>query len=319
MSKRELAERRSTKARMGRPRRAHFDDLGLRRALSDRLLPLLVAAMTFLAALTLAGVLAAAGIARHWQEGAAATLTVQVPNPREPAAAPPTPEGSRLDRVTALLRGSPGITDVHVLSSAELATLLGPWLGTATEASALPLPAVLEVHLAPGAAGPDPDLVARLAALAPGTFVEAHGEWLDRLTLLARSLQACAAAALVLVGAVGAAVVAMATRAGLAARRDAIEIVHGLGATDRYIASRFARRATLLTLVGACVGVVVAVPVLLGLAELATPFMAGSPPDVAGLLPTPLWLALPMLPPLVAAIGWMTARSTVRRWLRALL
>ena len=66
-------------------RRTRFDDLGLRRALSDRLLPLLVAAMTFLAALTLAGVLAAAAVARHWQEGAAATLTVQVPNPGEPA------------------------------------------------------------------------------------------------------------------------------------------------------------------------------------------------------------------------------------------
>ncbi len=40
-------------------RPARFDDLGLRRALSDRLLPALVAAMTFLAALTLAGVVGA--------------------------------------------------------------------------------------------------------------------------------------------------------------------------------------------------------------------------------------------------------------------
>ena len=297
--------------RSRRPTR--FDDLGLRRALSDRLLPLLVAAMTFLASLTLAGVLAAAAIARHWQSGAAATLTVQVPHPRDPAG-----DGTRLERVTELLRGSPGVTDVHVLSTAELADLLGPWLGTAAEASALPLPGVIEVHLASGETGPDPDLTTRLDSAAPGTFVEGHGAWLDRLGLLARSLQACAAAALVLVGCVGAAMVALATRAALAARRDAIEIVHGLGATDGFVASRFAKRATLLAGIGACAGVLLALPVLLGLAALAAPFMAAPPPDVPDMLPATLWLALPTLPPVMAVIGWFTARTTVRRWLRAL-
>ena len=53
---------------MPEPRRrlrpARFDDLGLRRALGDRMLPLLVAAMTFLAALALAGSAAAAALGR---------------------------------------------------------------------------------------------------------------------------------------------------------------------------------------------------------------------------------------------------------------
>ena len=298
---------------LARRRTGRFDDLGLRRALSDRLLPALVAAMTFLAALTLAGVLAAAGVAQHWQNGAAAVLTVQVPSPLDPAGS-----GTRVDRVASLLRGSPGITKVRVLSAAELSELLGPWLGTAGQSAALPLPAVLEVHLAPGESGPDPDLAARLTAAAPGTLLEGHGEWLDRLTLLARSLQACATAALVLVGCVGGAVVAMATRAGLAARRDAIEIVHGLGATDGFIADRFARRTTVLAAAGACAGVVVAVPVLLGLAELAAPFMSVEPADLPDALPPALWLALPVLPVLVGGIGWLTAQTTVRRWLRAL-
>ena len=41
-----------------------------------------------------------------------------------------------------------------------------------------------------------------------------------------------------------AAVVAVATRTGLVARRAAIEIVHGLGATDTYIAVTGLRGAT---------------------------------------------------------------------------
>ena len=56
-----------------------FDELGLRRAISDRMLPFLVAAMAFLAALALAGWVGAASLARHWQQGAGSEVTVQVP------------------------------------------------------------------------------------------------------------------------------------------------------------------------------------------------------------------------------------------------
>jgi cell division transport system permease protein len=86
--------------------------------------------------------------------------------------------------------------------------------------------------------------------------------WIRRLSVLSRSLQACAGLALLLVAAVAAAVIAVATRAGLVARREAIEIVHGLGATDSYIAARFAGRATLLAATGGIAGAVIALPVL---------------------------------------------------------
>ena len=113
--------------------------------------------------------------------------------------------------------------------------------------------------------------------------------------------------------------IAVATRAGLAARRDAIEIVHGLGATDGFIAGRFASRATVLTAAGACLGALVALPVLLGLAALAAPF-TGMGTEAASMpgLPAPLWAALPALPAGAAAIGWVTAQGTVRGWLRRL-
>ena len=99
--------------------------------------------------------------------------------------------------------------------------------------------------------------------------------WIRRLGRLSRSLQACAGMALLLVAAVAAAVIAVATRAGLAARREAIEIVHGLGATDGYIAARFAGRATLLAATGGVAGALLALPVLLTLAILAAPFAGG--------------------------------------------
>ena len=298
-------------------RPAGFDELGLRRALADRMLPFLVAAMAFLAALALAGWVAAASLAQGWQAGAGASLTVQVPHPADVAEA----GGTRLERVLGRLRGMPGIASAHALSDAELTKLLQPWLGGAgADSSALPLPGVIAVRLADPALPLDP-VAAQVQEVAPGTLVEDESVWAGRLAVLGRSLQACAAAALLVVAAVAAAVIAVATRGGLMARREAIEIVHGLGATDGYIAARFAARATLLAASGGVVGGILALPVLLALARLAAPFATASAAAQGGVLdglPVALWLLLPGLPLAAAIIGFCTAQGTVRRWLRRL-
>ncbi len=317
-------------------RPAGFDDLGLKQALGDRMLPLLVAAMAFLAALAIAGSIGAAAIGRHWQSGAAATLTVEIPNPGDPSidtAASPLSDSrqNRRDRVVALLGATPGIASARALTEAELDDLLRPWLGAAADQLALPLPAVVEVHLADPPA--DLGVIAKqLQAVAPGTVVERHDVWVRRLAALATSLQACAWAILAIVAGVATAVIAVATRAGLAARRDSIEIVHGLGATDGYIARRFAQRATVLAAVGGTIGALAALPVLLALAGLAAPFGTGvgstaltnammDLPLVARALatfPPLLWAVLPGLPIMACAIGFATAQATVRAWLRRL-
>ena len=301
-----------------RPRRS--DDLGLQRALSGRLLPFMAGAMAFLAALAGAGATAASSLASQWRDDAASLVTVQVPQP----AAPATAGGSRQDAVAGLLGKIPAAS-VRRLDEPEIAGLLKPWLGDDAPQLSLLLPAVFELR----AGTTPPALPAQLEAAAPGTLIEQNGAWLDRLVTLAASLRACAALALLVVGLVAACVVAMAARAGLAARRDAIEIVHGLGATDRTIAGQFAGRLTGLTFAGAVAGVLLALPVLLGLARLTSLFRAfaspGSSAQTGALpgailesLPGPLWGVLPALPVLGALVAWLTTQVTVRRWLARL-
>ncbi|WP_284945193.1 cell division protein FtsX [Acidisoma cladoniae] len=310
---------RATRRRERHLRPAGFDDLGLKRAISDRLLPLLVAAMAFLAALAFAGAVATASLAQHWQQGAASEVTVQVPTPNDPAA---TGGDTRLHAVLAALRADAAVIHATPMSTDDLGALLKPWLGPQGSTLALPLPAIVSVQLASGAALSS-GLAGKLTAVAPDTLLESADVWAARLSALARSLQACAAVALLVVVAVAIAVVAVATRAGLTARREAIEIVHGLGATDRYIAGRFARRAMRLAAAGGVGGAIAALPVLLWLAYLAAPFAQGTvtsgtePPPLFA-LPLPLWVALPVLPFATAAIGFITAEGTVRRWLRRL-
>lgn len=306
--------------RMVSLRPARFDELGLRRALASRMLPLLVAAMAFLAALALAGWFGAAAVAGRWQHGAGASLTLQVPQPAQPAL---RRDQTRLAAVLGILNATPGIASAHALSDRELSDLLRPWIGAAADRLAIAIPAVIAVQLADS----NPDLEPmqrRIAETAPGTFVEDHGVWTGRIVVLARSLQACAGIALLLVAAVAASVIALATWAGLSTRRETIEIVHGLGATDGYIAGRFAARATLHAALGAAAGALAALPVLLTLAQFAAP-LAGQPAlpaetlqDALQTLPAALWLALPCLPLGAAAIGFVTAQGAVRNWLRSL-
>ncbi|MCC6716569.1 MAG: hypothetical protein IT555_01675 [Acetobacteraceae bacterium] len=318
-----MARRAASRLAAGR-----LDGLGLRHAPGWRMLPLVVAAMAFLAALAMAGAQGAAELGRHWQRGAAATLTVQVPRSGD-APSPPAAEGeTRRDRVVALLRGTPGVAVVRPLGDAELSDLLRPWLGSGAEKLSLPLPAVIAVTVATD--GPDlPALTARLEAAAPGTMLESHGLWVRRLDLLARSLRLCALAALGLVAAVAASVIVVATRATLASRREVVETLHGLGATDFYVADRFARRASRAAALGGLAGLAAALPVVVVLTALAAPFVSAVPAETAlpGLaellatvprLPPALLWALPTLPLTAAAIGYLAAQGAVRAWLRHL-
>ncbi|MGG5888419.1 cell division protein FtsX [Falsiroseomonas sp. HC035] len=287
---------------MARRRRYSRDPLGLRRALSGLLLPGLVAAMALLAALALAGAQGAAGLAERWQRGAAAAVTVQIPD-SDPA---------RIERALVALRAMPEVAEASAMPAERLAALLRPWLG---DAPALAVPGVIELRLR--SALTDPVLIGdRLSGQVPGALVEAHGLWVQRLAALARSLQAMALGVLLLVAVVAAAVVAVATRAGLASRRNAIEVLHGLGARDRDIAGRFARRLGLLAAAGALAGTLGAVPALGLLANLAGPWVGaeGRMDSLAGLP----WLGLLALPPVAYLVGWGTAQATVRRWLRQL-
>ncbi len=124
---------------------------------------------------------------------------------------------------------------------------------------------------------------------------------------------------LLIVTLVTAAVISVATRSGLAARREAILIVYQLGATDSYIARRFATRAASLAYLGGLIGGLLALPVMFLLATLAEPLAAApSTGATADLLPPLLWLLPIILPGATAVIGYLTTQITMRRWLRRL-
>ncbi len=263
-----------------------------------RLLPVLIAAMVFLAALSGAASLAAARLADQWR-GAADGTTVEVPE-QDGAA------------VAALLGPA-----AHRLSQDELAAVLQPWLGKDAGRLTFALPAVFTL---PGS--PPAGLEQALVRAAPGALVSHDTVWQEQASALADSVQACGTLTACVVAFVAAGIVVLATGASLAEHQEAIEVIHHLGAADGLIAGKFAARASVLALAGAVAGSVSAALTLLALARLTAPFQPPAPAftlaALAARLPPAVWALLAVLPLLATLIGWLTAQATARAWLRRL-
>lgn len=269
-----------------------------------------IAVMAYLMALSIGFVLALAAATAHWDEGLSKRLTVQIVDA----------DRVRRDLQTAaaltLIKGFPGVATAAVLPDAASEQLLEPWIGAGAIKAGLPVPALIDVTTKTGVALDVVRLRAQLKDTAPGARLDDHAQWLRELARLAAAARGFGVWILLLVGAALVAVVSVTTRTALAEQRDAIEILHMLGAPDRSIADDIQMQFFLQGLKGGALGVVLAIVSLWGIGALAGSLMEG-------LLAGPLigiWTlaALLLLLPLIAAMALVAARVTVFATLKAL-
>lgn len=292
-------------------KKAPVSDLQLDADKSARFLPWALAVMVFLAALALSGALALDGTIDGWRRGVSSKLTVQI------ADRPGQPMAPRLQSAADLLKTVPGIAEVQIVERSAVEALLQPWLGSAALQADLPLPGMIDVTLQDNAALSVDALNARMQAAVPGARIDDPKPWLDRLVQLGRLLQSLGGGIVLLVGMAAAAMVIFATRAGLAARRDTIELLHLIGAEDGYIARQYQRHVGNQALRGGILGAGLAAAFLVGIQLLAGGIGTGLLPGLQLLWWH--WLLLPVLPLAAAALAILTARWTVLGELRAML
>ena len=287
-------------------------DLPLDRDEHSRFLPWLIAFMVFLAVLAMAGMLVLNAAAGRWESGVRGTLTVQIAPADDPGK-----DEERLREAVAVLAAVPEIDRYEVLDEGRMLALLEPWLGTLVRAGDLPLPRLIDVELKPNAELDIGQLTTRLAARVSGASIDDHRIWLERLVRLIETVEAVATAVLVFIGLATVGTVIFTTRTGLAVHKEAIEVLHLIGAQDSYVARQFAGRALFLGLRGGIMGLLIAVPTLLGVGYLAEQ-MQGALVPALGLGPVH-WAVLAGLPVAVALIAMVTARMTVMRTLGRML
>jgi cell division transport system permease protein len=260
--------------------------------------PYVIAIMTFVMV-----IIATAGLALANAAGLAATGTEQRYSVQILGGA------ERQPQAVAALRSIDGIAAVRPVDPKAMRAMLERWLGPEGAGDDLPLPALIDVDLASGAA---PATVRQQVERAvPGAQFVAHREALAPLTAALRSLGLLATSLVALIALATAAAVVLATRGELVAHRATIEVMHGIGATDDQIARLFQRRIALDSLAGGTAGAVLAGLVLLVVAGAIQGWAEGfggavvlGPPDI---------VLLALLPILVAVLATFVARHAVLR------
>jgi cell division transport system permease protein len=287
-------------------------DLPLNRDASARFLPWIIGFMTYLCVIAIAAALTVDRVAEHWRQGLAGNLTVELPFPAELET---EKRAEQLDGAMALIADTPGVTGATVLEDRQIAALLEPWLGPDATQLDVPLPTMVAVTRRTDAVIDLAGLRTKLQQIVPNAQVDDHGDWVSDALGFLRSLQALAGALSALALAAAALTVIFVTRTGLATHRGVIEVVHLIGAPDRYIARQFQAQALKHGILGGVVGLGFGAVTVLGIGRLIAYSLDAANPGLAfdfRLLPWQ-WVVLGALPLVVALLAMFTARRTVMR------
>jgi cell division transport system permease protein len=213
------------------------------------------------------------------------------------------------------LAGAPGVAAAHPVPEADMRRTLERWLGPAGAHGDLPLPAMIDVDLKPGASSQA--ISKRVEQAVPGARFVSHKGSLKPMLRAIRSLTWLALALVLLIALATAAAVVLAARGALDTNRPTIEVMHGVGATDSQIARLFQRKIALDSLTGGMAGAGAAAFILLVIAGGRAVWLE----DVAGgpLLGLPDLLLLAALPLLGTLLATLVARTAVLRALRSSL
>ena len=262
--------------------------------------PVLIAIMCFVMVVVAAAGLALANTASVVKAGVEHRYSIQISDGAAKALA-----------AIAAARRQRGVVGVEQVPPEDLRRTLERWLGPAGQEADLPLPAIIDVELQPGANSSA--IGQSIERAVPGARFIAHRTSLEPLLKALRGLTLLAAGLVLLIALASAAATVLAARGALDTHRGTIEVMHGIGATDEQVARLFVRQIAIDALLGGRAGAALAgliIALILGGASTAT-MLAGAPPlgwDDATLLG--------ILPIAIALLATQVARSALMRALR---
>jgi cell division transport system permease protein len=215
-------------------------------SIAGRSLVIVVAIMTFLAAMTAGTVELIASASSSWRSDISREVTIQV----RPRAGRDIEQDVR--RAADLARAAQGVREVRVNGKRESERLLEPWLGTGLDISELPVPRLIELRVD---GRPDFQALRRqLAEQAPSASLDDHRLWIQRLGAMASAMVGIGVVIMLLVLVATALAIAFATRGAMAGNRHIIEVLNLVGASDAFIAREFQRHFLRLGLKGGGIG-----------------------------------------------------------------
>lgn len=286
-------------------------------SVTGRSLTLVIAIMCFLACLTAGAVYLVNQSADAWLRDISDEVTIQI-EPKDD-----TDTETVVKDVSLFLAGQPGVTSVRALSVDENAKLLEPWLGNSEALKSLPLPRLIAIEVDRTT---PPDLASIKSTLAtrfPTASLDDHRRWQQQIRSVTRSLALGGFAILLLVAAATTAIIVSATRSALASNRHIVEVLHFVGAKDKFIAREFEKHFLRLGIRAGLVGALFAMAVFLMMPALMEVMGGGNVAATevhrligTGTLDAAGYVLLAIVVVVIAALCMLTSRVGVYRILR---
>ena len=204
-------------------------------SIAGNALTVVIAIMSFLACLTAGAVYMVNQSAQAWVNDIASEITVEL-DPLNTADIE-----KKMTLVALFLAKQKGITRVKPLTADDSAKLLEPWLGQTTALQALPIPRLIAVEIDRSNPPDIPLIKEALSQNFEGVTLDDHRRWQAEIRTLTRSAALGGLAVLGLVAAATIAVIVSATRSAMASNREIIEVLHFVGANERFISREFER------------------------------------------------------------------------------
>lgn len=283
-------------------------------SVAGRTLMFLVAIMTFLSCVTFGGVALVQKSAIAWSADVGREVTIQI----RPV------EGELMDAnlrlAESIAEETPGVANAHALSIEESEALLKPWLGEGLDLTELRIPRLVVVELS-DPNGADMERLSRELQAIKGASLDTHAAWRQQLNTMAGTIVVSGIMVLLLILAATVLAVIFATRGTMASNRDIVDVLHFIGASNRFVAGEFQGRFLMIGLRGGVIGGVSALAFFTFAGIIAASLLPGTSGAQINVLFGSFSLGfggiagIVLIVPLIAGLTAMTSGVTVRRFL----
>jgi cell division transport system permease protein len=277
-------------------------------------LTLVIAIMSFLAALTAGGVYVIFNAANVWTNKISAEITVQI---RQRAG---DSGDEKSAEITRFISDQNGVKRVTPFTREQSLKLVEPWIGKSEVLKSFAIPRLIAVEIDRDNPPDISTLKKVLEAKYPGALLDDHGHWRHEIRRLTRLLELAGIGMLFLMATATGGVIIAAATSSLASNREIVSVLNFVGAEEKFIARQFEAHFLKVGIKAGIVGVGLAAIVFLCLPYLTEGVSSSvtSQAEIrrlvgAGTLDSYGYIVLLFVVIAVAAICKMTSRYGVRR------
>ncbi len=303
---------KKTNTSLGVAQKKRQYDLPLNKDSGGLFLKTLIGLMTLLAMLALTASFALSAMTDRWSSGLENKASIEIPAEDK--------NGAILNKekiksitfdVEDFLRTHPAIEDVQIMDEEQIAELIAPWLGEGLALEGIPLPGILSVTFNADVIFDIPSLEENLKAISPQIRLDTHESWLKDVLRFTGALNFAAILITIIIGITTIVAVAGAVHSRMAIYHDELELLHLMGAGDRYISRQLQRHTLIISFQGAIAGAMAGTIILFIIGWLTGRMEISLIPEFS-LSIVQIFLLL-VLPFIISLLGMLTARQTVLR------